>query len=93
MKNIINNLIFKLTGRRYCYRIKVVYKSKNGNNVFDYWQTTLLVDKCDILNNRLVKKISLPLHKLKMVPKFLLKNGVIVFEDITYLGWLKDVKK
>ena len=49
MKNIINNLIFKLTGRRYCYRIKVVYKDKNGDNVFDYWQTTLLVDKCDII--------------------------------------------
>jgi len=89
MRNKINQLIFKLFSRRYCYSVRIIYMGKEQNKIFDYYQIIMLVNKYDVLNNRLIKKIDLPLHKKQNLPKYLLKNGILDIEIIAYLGWLK----
>ena len=48
-----------------------------------------LTQKRTILKAREIKKISVPLHKIKGMPKDLLCNGCLFFEPVAYLGWFK----
>ena len=76
-------------GTRYWYHVRFIYKNKVGERLFDWTAEIGLSEKRTILKKRVVKKISLPLHKIKDMPKYLFCNGNLSVETITYLGWFR----
>lgn len=74
---------------RYWYAVRFIYRNKKGEKVFDFVTEVGLTKKRMILKHRETKKILLPVHKLTGVPKYLLCNGSVVVEIVTYLGWFK----
>ena len=81
--------INKLLGTRYWYSVRFIYKDKYGQKIMDWTADVGLTQKKTILKAREIKKIQLPMHKIKGIPKKLLCNGNLFFEPVTYLGWFK----
>lgn len=83
-------LLNKITGRRYWYQIKLVYKTKELNQIFSNTTQIGLARKSNILKERYCKKVFAPLHKNKDIKiRRLLCNGVLSIETISYLGYIK----
>jgi len=78
-----------ITGYRYWYRIKFVYKTKDLKQVFSFFSSVGLVEKNTILYERNLKKdVSVRLKGMKIDK--LLCNGIFSIEDVNYLGHFKS---
>lgn len=73
---------------RFWYQIKIYYKDKNGRLIFDFTREIGIAYRPEILNHRSIKQ-TFPLHKQK-IPKYLLSNGKMHFEVLSYIGWLNS---
>lgn len=66
------------------YQVRYIY-NKNGVRKFDFVNEIGLSEQKTTLNKREVKKICMPLHKIKKV-KNMLDNGNFDVEILCYLG-------
>lgn len=85
-------LINKLLGTRYWYQVRFIYKTQNGDRIFDVVWEVGLSKRSTVLNYRAIKKSFPPLHKIPIIPKNLLMNGKLNIEIVCYLGWIKKNK-
>ena len=86
----------KLIGkRRFWYRVRLVYKDKKNNGLFDYSCDIGLTHKSKILDSRLVKQ-TIGFNKIRPIYKHirhLLTNGNLEVSDVSYLGFLRNPNK
>ena len=82
MKNLFQ------TKKRHWYEVRFIYKNDNRYPLFNFTQQVGLKKQSDILNDRLIKKLLVPIHKMDNV-KHLLCNGILTTEIVCYLGYFK----
>lgn len=79
--------INRITGRRFWYSVRFVYKNDNNERIFDFVWEVGVVSKDKILDRKAIKK---SIHSILMkAPKKYLVNGKLSMEIICYIGWFK----
>ena len=85
---MLRELLCKLTGYRYHYRINLKYRTKDHRPLADVNLTMKTTSPKYLEDHREVKK-ALAHILMEDIPKRLLCNGEIVFEPTFYLGLFK----
>ena len=76
------------TNRRYWYRVKFIYKNKQGVVVWDVTSNRGLTKRKYITNHKLLAK-SMNISELAKQHNLPLCNGTLDVEPICYLGYFK----
>ena len=85
-------LLSRLTGWRYHYRVSLTYKNAQGRRVQKITMGVILTHPSFITEHRKAKQVLAP-ELIKAIPKRCLCNGVIQLEPVAYLDWFRPRRK
>lgn len=85
---MLRSLFCTLTGYRYAYRIRLIYKCKLSSRRADVTMNCYLTTPNLIDNPRAIKVVLAPIL-IGKIPKNYLTNGEIFMEPVCYLGLIK----
>lgn len=84
---MIRNIFCRLTGYRFCYRVKIEYRI-DFKPVASMTMDLNVSSPRALTNHRSIKKMEAK-KLIDALPKNLLQNGTVHFEPVCYIGFFK----